>query len=278
MANLTGTAWLRQLRPDPVPRTVLVCFPPGGGAVTAYRALAQEFGSGTAVFAVQYPGRQDRLGDPLVTSLCTLAEQAAADLLRWPSGIRLALFGHSMGATVAYETARQLEAAGRDLARLFVSGRPVPAYAEPGRLHQGSDSDLIADLERLANDAAAVQMLRDEPGLAELVLPAVRADYQAVETYRYQPGPRLRCPITALVSTEDPTTTVAQAGEWSQYTSGDFDRGTFPGRHFYLDLPENVGPVADFVARRLDSTYSPAQDSTTQTATSSRTNSNASRG
>lgn len=272
MANLTGTAWLRSLRPDPAPQTVLVCFPPGGGPATAYRSLAQEFGSGTAVFAVQYPGRQDRLGDPLITTLTTLAEQAAADLLRWPAGIRLAIFGHSMGATVAYETARQLEAAGRDLVRLFVSGRPVPAYSEPGRLHQGSDDALIGDLERLANDPAAVRMLRDEPGLAELVLPAVRADYQAVETYRYEPGAKLRCPITALVSTEDPTTTVAQAAEWGQYTAADFDYGTFPGRHFYLDLPENMGPVADFVARRLDRTYSPTQDTTTQVITSTRTN------
>ncbi|MFI6865896.1 thioesterase II family protein [Nocardia sp. NPDC050406] len=251
MANLTGTTWLRQLRPDPAPRTVLVCFPPGGGAVTAYRALSREFGSGIAVFAVQYPGRQDRLGDPVITTLTTLAQQAAADLLRWPTGIRLALFGHSMGATVAYETARQLEAAGRELAHLFVSGRPVPSYAEPGRLHQGSDDALIGDLERLANDPASVQMLRDEPSLAELVLPAVRADYQAVETYRYEPGDKLRSPISALVSTEDPTTTVTQAKEWGDYTTADFDTATFPGRHFYLDLPENTRPVVDFVTRRL---------------------------
>ncbi|MBF6182136.1 thioesterase [Nocardia otitidiscaviarum] len=251
VANLTGTAWLRQLRPDAEATTVLVCFPPGGGAATAYRALAQEFGSGTAVYAVQYPGRQDRLSDPLVTSLTTLAQQSAADLLRWPATARLALFGHSMGATVAYETARALEAAGRDLAHLFVSGRPAPAHEESARLHLAPDSALIADLERLANDPASVAILRTEPSLADLVLPAVRADYQAVETYRHQPTTPLRTPISALVSTDDPTTTVTQAQQWATYTTADFAAATFPGRHFYLDLPENLRPLAEFVTSRL---------------------------
>ncbi|WP_306364215.1 thioesterase II family protein [Nocardia sp. CC227C] len=251
MANLTGTAWLRQLRPDAEATTVLVCFPPGGGAVTAYRALSQEFGSGTAVYAVQYPGRQDRLTEPLVTSLTTLAQQSAADLLRWPAHLRVALFGHSMGATVAYETARALESAGRELVRLFVSGRPAPAHEESARLHLAPDADLIADLERLANDPASVQLLRDEPSLADLVLPAVRADYQAVETYRHHPTTPLRTPISALVSTEDPTTTVAQAREWASYTTAEFDVTTFPGRHFYLDLPENLRPVAELITRHL---------------------------
>ncbi|QLY28542.1 thioesterase [Nocardia huaxiensis] len=278
VANLTGTDWLRALRPDPDVRTVLVCFPPGGGSATAYRLLAQRFGSGTAVFAVQYPGRQDRLGEPLVTDLAELAERTAQDLLGWPDTTRVALFGHSMGATVAYETARRLQAAGRPPLHLFVSGRTAPASAATGRLHEGPDEGLIAEVERLANDPGPVALLRSEPSLAELVLPALRADYQAVETYRYRAGDPLSCPITALISTADPTVSVEQAGEWSAYTTADFQRATFDGGHFYLDLPENIPAVADLVARRLDNQNHPTQDTTTHTATANRTSSSASRG
>ncbi|WP_067693427.1 thioesterase II family protein [Nocardia jejuensis] len=251
VANLTGTAWLRELRADPAPQRVLVCFPPGGGSVTNYRALAQRFGSGTAVFGVQYPARQDRLGDPAVTELTELAEHVAADLRGWPQKVRLALFGHSMGATVAYETARRLEDSGRPLEHLFVSARPAPSFEEPGRLHTGSDEGLIADLERLANDPAPIGILRTEPGLAELVLPAVRADYQAVETYRHLPGAPLETPISVLAATADPTMSVDQASEWSAYTAAEFATATFPGGHFYIDEPENIAAVGNLVISTL---------------------------
>ncbi|MGV9667391.1 thioesterase II family protein [Nocardia niigatensis] len=249
--RLTGTAWLRELKSDPRPDTVLVCFPPGGGSVTAYRELAQRFGSGTAVFGVQYPGRQDRLADEPISVLTELADRAATDLLAWPKDVRLAIFGHSMGATVAYEAARRVEAGGRALTHLFVSGRPAPAFSETARLHAGPDEGLIADLERLSNDPASVRILRDEPGLAEVVLPALRSDYRAVETYRHRPGAPLRAPITTLVSSADPTTSAAQAGEWRDYTAAGFDLATFPGGHFYLDLPENQPVLVDLIARAL---------------------------
>jgi surfactin synthase thioesterase subunit len=200
----------------------------------------------TAVFAVQYPGRQDRLGEPLITDLRELANRIYPELA--VGAPRLALFGHSMGATVAFETARRLEKDGQQVIRLFVSGRIAPDATYDGAIHHAPDEEVIAELERLANDPASVAMLRSEPSLAELVLPAVRADYQAVETYRFEPGPALRCDISALLGDADPTVTAEQAGEWARHTDGTFDLATFPGRHFYLD--EKVSAVAEFVNER----------------------------
>ena len=246
---IEATTWLRALRAAPNAHTVVVCFPPGGGSAGAYRALAQQVGQGIAVYAVQYPGRQDRLGDPLVPDLTELAEHVTADLLGWGAVPSLALFGHSMGATVAFEVARRLQREGRDPVQLFVSGRIAPDARYAGRLHVGSDADLIADLERLANDAASVSMLRDDAELAELVLPPLRADYRAVETYVFEPGSPLRCPVSALLGEDDPTVTIEQAQEWRAHTDGEFEVTTFPGRHFYLD--ERVAEVAAYLAARL---------------------------
>ncbi|MFD8249940.1 thioesterase II family protein [Nocardia sp. NPDC059691] len=247
--GITDSEWLRTLRSEAVVRHHLLCFPPGGGSATAYRDLAQRFGPGVAVSAVQYPGRQDRLGDDLITDLAALADRIAREVLAQGEITSLSLFGHSMGATVAFETARRLERAGQPLATLFVSGRPAPTFEETQRLHLASDDALIDELVRLASDPAPLEMLRAEPGLAELVLPAVRADYRAVETYRHQPGEPLRVDIAALVSTEDPTMRPEQADEWRAHTSGGFDRATFPGGHFYLD--EHGAQVASFVERHL---------------------------
>ncbi|MFD3747808.1 thioesterase II family protein [Nocardia sp. NPDC058633] len=229
-------------------RARLTCFPPGGGSATFYRELARHIGPGVEVTAVQYPGRQDRLDDPTITDLHLLADRIAADLVRQPGPAR-SLFGHSMGATLAYETALRLAAAGQPVRALVVSGRPAPDFVETGRLHQASDAALIDDLERLANDPAPVRLLRTEPGLADLVLPAVRADYQAVETYRHRRGPLLQCPVVALVSTEDPTTSVAQADQWRTVTAGPFSMRTFDGGHFYLD--EQHAAVAREITRHV---------------------------
>lgn len=244
-----GTTWLRALRVAPTARVVVVCFPPGGGSAGEYRALAQQVAQGTAVYAVQYPGRQDRLGDPLVADLAELAEHATADLLSWGAVPNLALFGHSMGATVAFEVARRLQRKDRDPVRLFVSGRIAPDAPYRGRLHAGPDADLIAELERLANDPASVAVLRADPAIADLVLPPLRADYRAVETYVFEPGKRLRCPVSVLLGDADPTVTIEQAEGWRAHTDGEFEVTTFSGRHFYLD--DRVSEVAAYLAARL---------------------------
>lgn len=227
--------WLRKLHSGPGGGGTLVCFPPGGGSATSYRALAKHLGAdNTAVYGVQYPGRQDRLGDPLIASIPELAEHVAAALNPLLGG-ELALFGHSMGATVAFETACRLQQQGHRLTALFVSGRNAPTIPDTSELHRGPDADLIGELERLANDPEPVAVLRADPDLAALVLPALRSDYQAVETYRYQPTAPLGCDIVALVGDADPTTNHVNMTEWSARTTAAFTLHHFPGRHFYLD-------------------------------------------
>lgn len=244
-----GTAWLRALQVAPSARAIVVCFPPGGGSAGAYRALAQQIPQGITVYAVQYPGRQDRMHDPLVADIGELAEHITTDLLSWGAVPNLALFGHSMGATVAFEAARRLQRQDRDPVRLFASGRIAPDAPYSRRLHAGPDADLIADLERLANDPASVAVLRAEPALAELVLPPLRADYRAVETYVFTPGERLRCPVSVMLGDADPTVTIEQAWGWRTLTDAEFEITTFPGRHFYLD--DHVSEVAAHLAARL---------------------------
>lgn len=246
---VVGTTWLRALRGVPGARVVMVCFPAAGGSAGAYRPLAQQLSPGIAVYAVQYPGRQDRLDARPVTDLIELADHVTADVLSWGEAPTLVLFGHSMGATVAFEVARRLRRKGREPIRLFVSGRVSPDAAHSARLHEGPDSDLLADLERLVNDPSSVAVLRAEPELAGLVLPSLRADYRAVETYVFEPGERLSCPISVLLGDADPTVTVEQAQGWRAHTDGEFEVTTFSGRHFYLD--ERLAEVAAHLVARV---------------------------
>jgi surfactin synthase thioesterase subunit len=145
----------------------------------------------------------------------------------------LALFGHSMGAIAAFEVARRLEdKAGASLVALFVSGRRAPSQYRAEHVHQKDDEGLVAEIKALSGTDTRVL---DNEELLRMVLPAIRSDYKAIETYQYQEGPKLRCPIHALVGVVDPQATIEEVTAWKEYTTGHFTISVFPGGHFYLN-------------------------------------------
>lgn len=91
--------------------------------------------------------------------------------------------------------------------------------------------------------------LLDDPEIQELVLPALRADYKAVETYVEQPGPPLQCPITAIIGDADPQVTDEEVRDWARHTTGPFELTRFPGGHFYLR--DQADAVAGVIAASL---------------------------
>ncbi|MFI0808974.1 thioesterase II family protein [Streptomyces echinatus] len=224
------SSWLRgfhESKPD-APR--LLCLPHGGGSASFYFGLSKALSPALDVRAAQYPGRQDRSEEPPAESVQELAQgvfHALGELDERP----LALFGHSMGAMVGFELARLLETAGRPCAVLFLSGRRGPSVERFENLHQGSDAQLIEEVVKLDGTDAA--LLRDEE-LLGMILPTLRADYRAVETYRPTPGPRLRSPFVVLTGDADPRVTPEEARTWSQETDGSFELHVYPGAHFYL--------------------------------------------
>lgn len=74
----------------------------------------------------------------------------------------------------------------------------------------------------------------EDPELRSLILPAVRSDYEAIETYRHTARPPLGIPVTVLTGDGDPQVTAEEAAAWSAHTTGPFALRTFEGGHFYL--------------------------------------------
>ncbi|MGA5082649.1 thioesterase II family protein [Streptomyces griseoincarnatus] len=213
----------------------LVCFPHAGGSATAYSQLARTLPADFDVVAVQYPGRQDRFNEAPLTTLDGLVEAVAGVLapeLAADPGRPYALFGHSMGALVAFETARLLREEGLPgPQRLFLSGRGAPDLRESAHYLLYDDADVLAEVRRLGGTD---QTMLDNPDLLELVLPALRADYRALAAYRWRAGEPLAAPVTALVGDSDPMVTVRDARTWREHTRGDFALKVFSGGHFYL--------------------------------------------
>ncbi|WP_331730662.1 alpha/beta fold hydrolase (plasmid) [Streptomyces sp. NBC_00868] len=243
-AGVRPDPWLRRFHPAPAgPAPVLVVLPHAGGNASFYFPWSQALAAHAEVLTVQYPGRHDRFGEPVPDTIDALVEGVRAALRPWRDR-PLVLFGHSMGAVVAFELARRLEAAGGPdgesgggparggLRGLILSGRRSPlTHREEEHHHTRGDEALLAQLGALAGTDP--RLLADE-GLRALILPALRGDYRAVETYRYGPGPVLRVPVSVLTGEADPRVSPSEAMAWRELTDGAFTFRGFPGGHFYL--------------------------------------------
>ncbi|WP_027944400.1 thioesterase II family protein [Amycolatopsis taiwanensis] len=246
-ASAHGDLWFRRFEPAPDAQVRLVCLPHAGGSASFYLPMARALGPAVEVLSAQYPGRQDRHHEPCIRDLGVLADELFAALGPWADR-PLAIFGHSMGAALGFELARRIETAGAaELVRLFASGRPAPSVQRNENVHQRDDDGLLAELKALSGTDSRVL---DDEELMEMALPAIRADYEAVETYRYADGPKLRCQVTVLAGDDDPVAPLDEVRQWRAYTEAELDFHIFPGGHFFLADHQDavIGLIRDRLA------------------------------
>lgn len=237
--------WIRRFHPADDAATQLLCLPHAGGSASYFFGVSKALSPEIDVLSVQYPGRQDRLREPAIPSIRDLADQLVSALLPL-TGRPITLFGHSLGATLAFEVALRLERAGVPPTGVFASGRRAPHRGRVERTHLKDDAGLIADVRALAGTDSA---LLEDDDVLRMVLPAIRNDYTAAETYTYEPSPRLSCPIVSLVGDADPKVTIDEARAWGDHTGAGFELVTYSGGHFYLNdnVPDILRRITEHV-------------------------------
>ena len=239
-------AWLTcpNLRPRAAIR--LLCFPHAGGGATAYFPLAALLPEAIELRIVQLPGRETRFGEQPFLRMAPLVDalsHALSDLVREP----YALFGHSLGALVAFELSRELRRSGMPLPRtLIVSGRRAPTVkASEPPLHQLPDEVFIGELIRRYD--AIPRVILDDPELMALFLPVLKADFALFETHEHRDEPRLDCALAIYGGSGDPQT--EQMEGWADLVAGPCRRRRFDGGHFYLaERPERRAALAAALA------------------------------
>jgi medium-chain acyl-[acyl-carrier-protein] hydrolase len=214
------------------------------------------------VYAVQLPGREGRLREAPHTDFQRLMA-ATYGALRPYLDAPFALFGHSMGALLAFEFARRLRQEGGPAPLLlFVSGHRAPHLPSPHPpIAHLPDAEFVAEV-RQRYDGVPDQVL-EHAELMDLLLPGLRADMAVVEGYRFVDEPPLHCPVSAYAGCGDPEAAEPELAAWRVQTSGSFRLHRFPGTHFYLrnartellaairrDLTDVAVPVVDGVHTR----------------------------
>ncbi|QGZ52070.1 salicylate synthase [Streptomyces sp. QHH-9511] len=229
----TSEAWFRRYAPRPHATARAVCFGPAGGSPAFYRDWARSVPGDVEVLSVVLPGRERRFGEPPSTTMDVLADALAEALVPWLDRPTV-LFGHSMGASVAFEVTRRLEASGGPRpAALVVSGRPSPRRLRecPSPVADYDDDAIVAYLRGLGGTP---DELLDDPETRELILPPCRADFQVIGRYAPDPHPRVTTPLHVLVGDRDENAPAWDAPRWGEVATRLAGIHVLPGGHFYL--------------------------------------------
>jgi surfactin synthase thioesterase subunit len=215
-----------------MPRTALFCVP-FAGAGSAFFSDWQEHTTQMEVVPLQLPGREKRFAEDPYRDVADAADGLLPEALERAMEDRpVALFGHSLGAVIAFELARRLASVrGPGVARLLVSGSPGPWTPRSRRATGLPDHEF---LQRVQEFAGYSHPTLEHPEMRALLLPTLRADVEMHENYVPTDHSALPVPITAIRGTADELVRAEQAWEWSKATTRDFRLVEVEGGHMYL--------------------------------------------
>jgi len=180
---------------------------------------------------LQLPGREAMFGSPMYLSMKSLIA-ALAPIVIAQTEKPFAFFGHSLGAHVGFELARELRNRNEPLPRgLLASGSRAPHLPSRRKaLHNLSTPELIAELRRYGGTPEAVLQNQE---LMDLFLPPLRADLCIFETMQHEAGAPFDFPIAAFGGRTDHRTDLDEIEAWREHTTGRFTVEFFDGGHFY---------------------------------------------
>jgi surfactin synthase thioesterase subunit len=224
----------------------LLCLPCAGASATMYLRWRRLLPRWIRIVPVELPGRGSRLAEPLLEDFDALVAQICAEQTEALRG-SFAIFGHSMGALLAYGVTRRLRSMGQALPlALLASGSSAPSQRDPARFaDKTDDASLIADLRKQGGTPEEVFASAE---LMRITLDVLGADYRVCEGFRYPGEAPLPLPVHVFAGREDDID-AARIHAWSVEAGGVHSLDWFDGGHFFIRQQETAFLAA--LAQRL---------------------------
>lgn len=224
--------WIGYSRSNPRASLRLFCFPYSGGSASAYRTWENGLPPEIEILPIQLPGRENRMREKPFTHLTPLLE-ALLDVLPPLLDKPFVLFGHSLGALIGFELARQLrKQGGPQPQHLFVSAHRAPQRPLlQAPLHLLPDDAMLQELRNLKGTPETVLQNKE---LMDMLMPLFKADFSVYETYAYNAEEALNYDITAFCGKQDGRVLREEMVSWREQTSKRFMLHSLPGEHFFI--------------------------------------------
>ena len=217
----------------------LYCLPCAGASASMYLRWRHVMPAWVNVVPLELPGRGMRLGEPFVEDFQTLVNQlcdeiAQGKIAQGKQGKNQpwAIFGHSMGALLAYGISARLQSLHASMpAMLLAAGSPAPSQQDPDQFPDTNDDEaLIADLRK---QGGTPQEVFESPELLHLTLTALCADYHVCESFDYSGSPPLTAPIQVFAGRDDDIE-AHRIEAWRLEAGAGFALHWFNGGHFFI--------------------------------------------
>ncbi len=229
----TADLWIACPQPNPQAQIRLFCFPYAGAGISCFRTWSKCLPPEIEVCPIQLPGRENRRREAPLKRMKSIIE-TLAPILQPYLDKPFAFFGHSMGAFLSFELARELRRRNwQKPVRLLVSACRAPQLPDPEPpIHRLPEAKFVEKLERLKGIPEEVLA---NPELMQLFLPTLRADFELLETYFYLNEEPFDFPIAAFGGLEDNKVSLEELSVWREQTNREFNLQMFSGDHFFLN-------------------------------------------
>lgn len=215
----------------PLKDAALFCFPYAGAGASIFFPWGKGISGKVDIYAFEAAGKGDRYSEALPKEVKTLAIEAAKAILR-KNYKSIILFGHSLGALLAYETAKTLKNNGCNPLSVIFSGRQAPGLAskmEP--ISHLPEEQFIAEIKLLGGTPKEIF---EEPEILNIILPILRNDFFLAECYEDSNPVDLEIPVIVLSGQNDPWVKLDDLHHWRSVTSDSFEIEIFEGDHFFI--------------------------------------------
>jgi surfactin synthase thioesterase subunit len=230
--------WIVPIKESESAKATLLCFHHAGGAASFFRKFSKYINNDVNLYSIQLPGREKRFTEKFIEDLEEIIEHLNRHFAI--KNNNLFLFGHSLGALLAYEFSRSLCKHNIIAKHLIISGRNAPSYFSTFRISKLQNKELLEYLKEIGD---IPKDLYHNSELLKIFLPIIKSDLKISDTYTYKGRANLPHPITVYLGNLDKSINLNTIDEWSYETSSTYEKVMFNGGHFYLT--ENLDEVMD---------------------------------